>query len=99
MDIIHYFALDQLVRERRRYRKKVYVVADVNGARREGKIIREREGRWLIEFYPVEVDGLTERTTRRYLSLRDFEIHPVDKTQFQEHVDALYDAYSDLDFD
>jgi hypothetical protein len=99
MDIIHYFALDQLVRERRRNRRKVYVIADMNGTRREGKIIREREGRWLVEFFPVELDGLVERTMRCYLSLREFEIHPVDKTQFQEHVDALFDAYSDLDLD
>ena len=77
----------------------MYVVAELNGTHREGKILREREGRWLIEFFPVEVDGLVERTTRRYLSLRDFEVHPVDKTQFQEHVDALYEAYSDLDFE
>lgn len=99
MDIIHYFALDQLVRERRQLRQKVYVVADLNGTRREGKIIKERDGRWLIEFYPVDVDGLTERTTRRYMSLRDFEVHPVDKQIFEEHVNALYDAYSDLNFD
>ena len=99
MDIIHYFALDQLVRERRQFRQKVYVVAELNGIRREGKIIREREGRWLIEFYPVDVDGLTERTTRRYMSLRDFEVHPVDKQVFEEHVNALYDAYSDLNLD
>ena len=99
MDIINYFALDQLLRERRRCRQKVYVVADLNGTRREGKILRERDGRWLIEFFPVEVAGLVERSVRRYLSLRDFEIHPVDKKQFQEHVDTLYEAYSDLDFE
>lgn len=99
MDIIHYFALDQLVRERRRSRQKVYVVAELDGARREGKIIRERDGRWLVEFFADEFDGQLARTTRRYLSLRDFEIHPVDKKQFQDHVEALYDAYSDLDFE
>lgn len=99
MDIIHYFALDQLVRERRQFRQKVYVMAELNGIQREGKIIKEREGRWLIEFFAVDVDGLTARTTRCYMSLHDFEVHPVDKQIFEDHVNALYDAYGDLNLD
>lgn len=94
MDILHYFALDQLYRERRRLRQKVYVVAELGGMRREGKIIKERDGRWLIEFFPLELDGVVERTARRYLSLRDFEVHPVDQQQFDEYIKTLHDIYS-----
>lgn len=95
MDILHYFALDQLYRERRRLRQKVYVVADFGGVRREGKIIKERDGRWLIEFFPLETDaGVIQRTARRYLSLREFEVHPVDQQQFDEYIQTLYDIYS-----
>lgn len=97
MDILHYFALDQLFRERRKLRQKVYVVADVMGTPREGKILRERNGRWLIEFFPTEINGLVARTARRYLSIREFEIHPVDQQQFQEYIKALQDIYSGPD--
>ncbi|GEM_PF-2395151 len=94
MDILHFFALDQLYRERRRLRQKVYVVAEFGGTRREGKIIKERDGRWLIEFFPQEADGVVERTSRKYLSLREFEVHPVDQQQFDNYIQALYDTYS-----
>lgn len=93
MDILHYFALDQLYRERRRLRQKVYVVAEIDGVRREGKIIKERDGRWLIEFFPQETNGLVECTARRYLSVRDFEVHPVDQQQFDEYIRTLHDYY------
>jgi hypothetical protein len=94
MDILHYFALDQLYRERRRLRQKVYVVAELRGVRREGKIIKERDGRWLIEFFPEETDGVIERTARRYLSVREFEVHPVDQQQFDDYIQTLHDIYS-----
>jgi len=94
MDILHFFALDQLYRERRRLRQKVYVVAELGGTHREGKIIKERDGRWLIEFFPLESDGVVERTSRKYLSLREFEVHPIDQQQFDEYIQALYDIYS-----
>lgn len=94
MDIIDYFALERLVRERRRVRQKVYIVAEINGLKREGKIIRENEGRWLIEFYPYEEGDVLERGGRLYMSIRDFDIHPVDRQQFEEYLEALYDDYN-----
>lgn len=97
MDILHYFALDQLFRERRKVRQKVYVVADLMGTRREGKILREKGGRWLVEFFPAEVDGVVVQTARRYLSLREFEIHPVDQQKFQEYIQTLQDIYTGTD--
>lgn len=95
MNIVHYIALDQLVRDRRRGQRKVYVIADVNGAQREEKFIRKRDGRCLIEFFPVEFEGPVARSTRRYLSLHEFDI----ETKLLDYVDAFYDAYSDLDLD
>lgn len=99
MDIIQYFALEQMVRERRRRRQKVFVTAEIDGAQREGKIIREKEGRWLIEFFAGEVNGRFNSTLRRYLGLREFSIHPIDYQQFQQHIEAIYDSYNDLDFE
>jgi hypothetical protein len=96
MDIIDYFALERLYRERRRQRQKVYITAVVGGLMREGKILKEDEGRWLVEFYPYEDGETLLRGGRRYLSIRDFEIHPVDQQEFQEYLDALYSEYGDL---
>lgn len=97
MDILHFFALDQLYRERRRLRQKVYVIAELGGTRREGKILKERDGRWLIEFFPLETDGIVARTSRHYLSIREFEVHPVDQQQFEDYIRTLNDIYSGSD--
>jgi hypothetical protein len=96
MDIIDYFALERLYRERRRVRKKVYVVAEIAGVKREGKIIKENEGRWLIEFYPYEDNDILMRGGRMYMSIREFDIHPVDRQEFEEYLQALYEEYGDL---
>ncbi len=96
MDIIDYFALERLYRERRKQRKKVYVVAQVGGLQREGKIIKEHEGRWLIEFFPYEQGEVLENGGRMYLNIRDFDIHPVDQQEFDEHLRALYEEYGEL---
>lgn len=96
MDIIDYFALERLVRERRKHRQKVYVVAEVGGLKREGKIIKENEGLWLVDLYPYEEGDTRERGGRVYMSIRDFEIHPVDRQQFEEYLEALYDEYADV---
>lgn len=96
MDIINYFALERLVRERRKVRQKVYVIAEINGLNREGKIIKEYEGRWLVEFFPYEEGDTLERGGRAYMSIRDFDIHPVDRQQFEEYLEALYDEYGDI---
>lgn len=95
MDIIDYFALERLYRERRKVRQKVYVMAELGGLQREGKIIKEQDGRWLIEFFPYEAPDRLEPGGRMYMGIRDFEIHPVDRQIFDEYVQALYDEYSD----
>lgn len=94
MDIIEYFALERMVSQRRKLRQKVYIIADINGLKREGKIIRENEGRWLIEFFPYEEGDILERGGRLYMSIRDFDIHPVDQQQFEEFLQAFYDDYN-----
>lgn len=96
MDIIDYFALERMYRERRRQRKKVYVIAEVGGLMREGKILKENEGRWLVEFYPYEEGMIKLRGGRRYLSIRDFNIHPVDQQFFEKYLEDLYEEYGDL---
>ena len=96
MDIIDYFALERMYRERRRLRQKVYVIADLGGLQREGKIIKEQDGRWLIEFFPYEAGETLVPGGRLYMSIRDFEIHPVDRQVFEEYLSALYDEYGDL---
>ncbi len=95
MDIIDYFALERMYRERRKLRKKVYVIAEIGGLRREGKIIKEAEGRWLIDFYPYEDEKgeRMERGGRMYLNIREFDIHPIDRQEFDIYVEALYDEY------
>lgn len=93
MDIIDYFALERMYRERRKVRQKVYIVAEVGGLQREGKIIKEAEGRWLIEFYPYENGERFERGGRLYMSIRDFDIHPIDRQIFEQYVEALYNEY------
>jgi hypothetical protein len=95
MDIIDYFALERLYRERRKQRKKVYVVAAVAGLQREGKIIKEIDGRWLIEFLPYDDGAVLENGGRIYMSIREFEIHPVDRQQFEEFLRVLMDEYGD----
>jgi hypothetical protein len=95
VDIIDYFALERLYRERRRQRQKVYVVAEIAGLQREGKIIKEIDGRWLIEFLPYEDGEVMENGGRIYMSIRDFEIHPVDRQHFEEYWRALMDEYGD----
>lgn len=96
MDIIDYFALERLYRERRRHRQKVFVVAELGGLHREGKIIKENDGRWLIEFYPYEDPATMEPGGRLYMGIREFDIHPVDQQQFQEYLDALHEEYGDF---
>jgi hypothetical protein len=93
MDIIDYFALERMYRERRKVRQKVYIIAELGGIQREGKIIKENEGRWLIEFYPYEDSDRFERGGRLYMSIRDFDIHPIDRQIFQQYIDALYNEY------
>jgi hypothetical protein len=93
MDIIDYFALERLVRDRRRQRQRVYVIAEINGLKREGKIIKEHQGLWLIDFYPYEQGEIRERGGRAYMSIREFEIHPVDHQQFAEYLEALYNEH------
>ena len=90
MDIIDYFALERLYLDRRRRRQKVYVVAQIDGIPREGKILKENEGRWLIEFYPYEDAEHFVSGERIYLTIREFEIHPVDKQIFEQHLEAIY---------
>jgi hypothetical protein len=90
MDIIDYFALERLYIERRRRRKKVYVTAIVEGFQREGKILKENEGRWLIEFLPYEDDEHFMSGVRLYMTIRDFEIHPIDKQIFEQHLKDIY---------
>lgn len=96
MDIIDYFALERMYRERRKIRQKVYVIAEVGGLQREGKIIKEIDGRWLIEFFPYEENDHLESGGRAYMSIRDFDIHPVDRQIFEEYLSALYEEYGDL---
>jgi hypothetical protein len=96
MDIIDYFALERMYRERRKMRQKVYIVAEVGGIQREGKIIKEQDGRWLIEFFPYEEHDRLEPGGRLYMSIRDFDIHPVDRQVFEEYLSVLYDEYGDI---
>lgn len=93
MDIIDHFALERLYRERRRLRQKVYVVAQMGGLQREGKIIKESEGRWLIELYPYDDGNLRENGGRVYMSIRDFEIHPVDRQEFEVYLENLHEEF------
>jgi hypothetical protein len=93
MDIIDYFALERMYRERRKVRQKIYVIAELGGLQREGKIIKEHEGRWLIEFYPYEDGDHLERGGRVYMSIRDFDIHPIDRQVFEQYVEVLYNEY------
>lgn len=97
MDIINYFALSRLYHYRRKQRKKVYVVAELGGLQREGKIIKENEEYlWLIEFYPYDDGHVMEKGGRVYMSIREFDIHPVDQQEFEDHLRALYDEYGEL---
>lgn len=96
MEIIDYFALERMYRERRKMRQKVYIVAEIGGLQREGKIIKEQDGRWLIEFLPYEERDRLEPGGRLYMSIRDFDIHPVDRQIFEEYLIVLYDEYGDI---
>ncbi len=90
MDIIDYFALERLYLERRRRRQKVHVVAQIDGFPREGKLLKEHEGRWLIDFYPYEDEERFIPGERIYLTIREFEIHPIDQQIFNQHLEAIY---------
>ncbi|MBC8098291.1 MAG: hypothetical protein H7Y11_02510 [Armatimonadetes bacterium] len=96
MDIIDYFALERMYRERRKVRQKVYIVTTLGGLQREGKIIKEQDGRWLIEFLPYDQGKVLVPGGRLYMSIREFDIHPVDRQVFDVYLAALYDEYSDL---